>query len=420
MVDNRLQKSWATTKQSIEDSLRSFRAHRLRTLLTSLGVIFGVAAVIAMLAITEGAKRDAISAIERLGLRNIYVIQQAEAEKADEAKKINPDGLTQDDGVAIAAITPGVERVVPSVRKFENVRSSVLAQGLSVVGTQPEYFYATNRTIRLGRFLHDIDEQSCARVVVLGAESAKKLFPTEPAVGKYVRIRQDPYRVVGVLDPMGTSWKIPGMPDWEPDKEVFVPLKTTVQLLMSGSKRNTAQVLLVQMESEQNIDPGTKVIKQIIDRRHRGAPDFKVIVPEELLAQSRRTQRTFTIIMAAIAGISLLVGGIGIMNIMLSSVLERTQEIGIRRAVGATQWEIARQFLTEAALLSGGGGFIGMILGIALAYIVTITAGWVTVITIWSVVVSLGVAVAVGIVFGMFPAKQAARLDPIEALRYSG
>jgi len=417
----RFQKTVQTTKQSIQDSLASFRAHRLRSVLTSLGVIFGVAAVIAMLAITEGAKQDAISSIEQLGLRNVYVISKVEEDQADDAKKLNPDGLIQEDGDAIAHIAPSVSMVAPSVRKTENVRSAThTAKGLSIVGAQPQYFDATNRTIRLGRFLNALDEVEGARVVVLGAEAAKELFPAERALGKFVTIKQDPYRVVGILEATAVTLKIPGLPDWKPDKEVFVPLKTASRLLMGTNKPNSVQLLLVQMEEENAVTPGAKIIEQILARRHRNAPDNKVIVPEELLAQSRRTQRTFTIIMAAIAGISLLVGGIGIMNIMLSSVLERTNEIGIRRAMGATQREIARQFLTEAALLSGGGGIIGMLLGIVLAYIVTITAGWVTVITVWSVLVSLVVAVGVGMVFGFFPAKQAARLDPIDALRYSG
>ncbi|MDK9700670.1 MAG: ABC transporter permease, partial [bacterium] len=397
MVAERTKKFLNTTKQSIDDSMRSFRAHRLRTALTSLGVIFGVAAVIAMLAIAEGAKRDAVQAIEKLGLLNIFVTNGGKEEDQEAAKKKNPDGLLLDDGEALRQIVPGVSTVIPNIRKMQKVRNTHASETASIVGTEIDFLYATNREIRIGRLLHPLDEEEGARVALLASEIAKKLYPTEMPVGKWIRIGQTPFKIVGVLEQTGQTWKLPNLPDWEPDKEVFIPLKTASRLFSDGGKREQVQSLLVQMRDAASVSPGGKIIRQIIERRHRGAKDYQIIVPEELLAQSQRTQRTFTIIMGAIAGISLIVGGIGIMNIMLSSVLERTQEIGIRRAIGATQAEIARQFLAEAILLSGAGGFVGLILGVILAYIVTWLAGWATVITVWSILLSLGVSITVAL-----------------------
>lgn len=410
---------WQTIQQSIKDSVTSFQSHRLRTALTSLGVIFGVAAVISMLAIAEGAKRDALEVIELMGLNNIYVVEKTLSnQEALEAKKKNPNGLTTQDCQSIVSVVPNVHSVVPVVSVFKQVQTSSISSGFFVLGVTPDYFRAVQQTLSTGRVLHRLDEEEVQRVAVLGAEAARILFPGEPAIGKYIRIQQNPFLVVGVLQRVGRVQKIPGMIDRELDKEIYIPFRSMVQRIRGGVDRDKVQAILIQMNQNSNIRSSGNIIQSILHRRHRGADDYHVVIPEELLAQSQRTQRTFTIVMGAIAGISLLVGGIGIMNIMLSSVLERTREIGLRRSVGATQKEITRQFLMEAVLLSGGGGIIGLFLGIFLAYTITWIAGWVTIITFWSLIIAIIVSLGVGVGFGYFPAKKAAELDPIEALRY--
>ncbi|MCX7834747.1 MAG: ABC transporter permease [bacterium] len=410
---------WSTFQQSIKDSLNSFRSHRLRTALTSLGVIFGVAAVISMLAIAEGAKQDALQSIELMGLNNIYIVEKLLSDQeTKEAKKKNPEGLNLEDCQAIQEVVPQTIGVVPVIAKQTTVRTQAATLNGSVLGVTPDYFLAVNQRISTGRILHSLDEQDVQRVAVLGAEAARILFPGEPAVGKLIRMNGNPFRVVGVLQRIGRIQKIPGMIQRELDKEIYIPFSSMSQRIRGGMDRDRVQAIVVRMNKEANIQSAGDLIQSLLQRRHRDANDFNVIIPEELLIQSQRTQRTFTIVMGAIAGISLLVGGIGIMNIMLSSVLERTREIGIRRAVGATKKEITKQFLTEATLLSGVGGIIGLVLGILLALSITWIAGWVTIITLWSIFVAMIVSVGVGIGFGYYPAKQAAQLDPIDALRY--
>lgn len=412
-------KEWHTLQQSVKDSVRSFQAHRLRTALTSLGVIFGVAAVISMLAIAEGAKQETLKSIELMGLNNIYIVTKElnEQELAD-AKKKNPTGLSLEDRDAVLSIVPGVSNVVPAIVESKKVSTPHNKFGTVLLGVTPEYFESVHHTIYVGRYLNWLDEESTQRVAVLGFEAAKGLFPGMSPINEFVRVNNIPFRVIGVLQKVHKTQEIPGMPSRDLNKEIYIPYSTMVQRVRGGMDRSRVNALLVTMESEDYIRNAASMIETILSRRHRGANDYNVVVPEELLAQSQKTQRMFTIIMGTIAGISLLVGGIGIMNIMLSSVLERTREIGLRRAVGATQKEIARQFLTESILLSGSGGIVGALIGIILAYVITWIAGWITVITIWSIFIALGVSVGVGVGFGLFPAKQAAQLDPIEALRY--
>jgi putative ABC transport system permease protein len=298
-----------------------------------------------------------------------------------------------------------------------------------VVGTVPWYPEMRNHRVAEGRFFTDLEMDSQASVCVLGAEMSPALFPLDSPLGKHVRVGGNYYQVIGIMEPRGAGPKTEEQPGdtQTAAHRMFIPLETARlrygEVLMrrrQGSfeaERVQLHEVTVKVASLEEVRGVAEAIKQILERNHK-KKDYQVEVPLEMLRQAEDTKRIFNIVLGSIAAISLLVGGIGIMNIMLASVTERTREIGIRRALGARRRDIVTQFLVETVLLAGAGGAIGVLLGITIPYIVTQTAGMKTIITLWSPMLAFGISALVGVVFGIYPALRAAQMDPVEALRH--
>jgi putative ABC transport system permease protein len=408
------------TAEAVASAVRNLGSHKLRSGLTMLGMIFGVGAVIAMLSIGEGAERQAMGMIERLGLRNVLVRdREIKAEELSEVRTKSL-GVSPRDAAAIAEAVPGVEAVLPrlAIDPYK-IRSATGKTEASVFGVTADQADAAGLTLAEGRFLDALDERSHAQVCVLGASVRRDLFGFEAALGEHVKVNDVWLEVVGVLAPAGTgSGSFQGVSLGTPAEEIYIPVTTARRKFQQNPLAAPLDEVLVRLEEGAVPARAAAQIDELLSRLHAGERDYELVVPEALLEQSRRTQRLFNIVMGCIAGISLLVGGIGIMNIMLATVLERTREIGVRRAVGARQQDIRFQFVVESFTISLLGGAMGIMMGIAIARLVAAAAGWSTVVTIGAVVLSTGVAVAVGLLSGIYPAVRAARLDPIEALRY--
>jgi len=397
-------------EQQIRISIESVLNHKMRSMLTILGIIFGVAAVIAMLAIGEGARRKTLSQIEALGLQNIIVQQLSSDDEADQTT------LTMSDILALKAIVPGVEQIVPVVERAYEARYKFRASEVTLTGTMPGYLDLMHLSLTAGGRFTERDNTTYQRVCILGAQAARLLFPVEDPLGKMIKINGIYFYVLGVLryQPKSTA----GTREVDLNSHIIAPF-STVNIRFDREKgENRMGQIVLRIRKGTPMQKTANLVDQVLYRRHKNSKTYTMIVPEQLLRQSEETQKIFNIIMGAIAGISLLVGGIGIMNIMLASVLERTREIGIRRALGATQKDILRQFLTEAVLLSLFGGLLGIVLGYALALGITYYSEWETAVSIWSVVLSVGVSSGIGIIFGYYPARHAAGFNPIEALRY--
>lgn len=388
--------------------------HKLRSLLTMLGIIFGVAAVISMLAIGEGARRKSLAQIQALGLQNIIIKNQQDKGKEDTNEP--PATIDLDDLSAIKNIIKQASSVIPVVENEYSVTYKTRNDEYATTGTTDDYFKIFHLKIERGGFFNELDNSYYQRVCVLGKSVARDLFIIENPLGKMLRIGPVWFRVIGVLayHPVSTA----GSEEVNLNDHIFVPLNSVLVRLPSEKPPRGLDEIIVQIKDEKKIPQIAAVIDNVLYRRHKQQKTHHLIVPEQLLQQSAETQRIFNIVMGAIAGISLLVGGIGIMNIMLASVLERTREIGIRRSVGATKEDVRNQFLIEAVFLSLAGGVIGILLGYVLAFGVTLFSDWETAVSLWSVLLSFGVSSGVGIIFGYYPARKAAELNPIDALRY--
>ncbi|HVR95067.1 MAG TPA: ABC transporter permease, partial [Thermoanaerobaculia bacterium] len=406
--------------ETFRTALGNLGTHKLRTALTMLGMIFGVGAVIAMLSIGAGAERQALGMIERLGLRNVLV--RARDMKPEELQEVRQKslGVSFRDAAAIADAVPGVEKVAPRIRiEPYKVLSAEGKTKATVYGVGSDHADLSSLTVQEGRFLDPLDERSHAQVCVIGPKVRRDLFGYGPAVGREIKVDDVWLEVVGVLAPAGgaeTSFQ--GVSVGSIEEEIYVPVTTADRKLDRPPLDAPLDEIVVRLEEGRSGKEAATVIRGLLDRLHAGVDDYEVVVPEALLDQSRRTQRLFNVVMGCIAGISLLVGGIGIMNIMLATVLERTREIGVRRAVGARQRDIRFQFVVESFAISLIGGLTGVVAGIAIARGVAAYAGWETIVTAGSVLLSTGVAMAVGLASGIYPATRAASLDPIEALRY--
>ncbi|MBT3231756.1 MAG: FtsX-like permease family protein [Calditrichaeota bacterium] len=396
------------------------RSHKLRSGLTTLGVIFGVAAVISMSSIGEGARREALQQIEQMGASNI-IIDDARPEDGEERRNAirrNPKGLILADAEALKSVLADVELVVPQRFGPMKVRAGSQEAQLNIVSSTPDIFTLQKNELSEGRFYSWLDEEDLRKICVLGGGAKRELFPLESAIGKDIRVGKVLLTVVGVLERQSTGGELEGFTIRDRNTDVYVPLSTSLIRYPPEGDESVLHRIVVSLSDVSEMRAYGSVIERAIFRRHHEISDFEVIIPEELLKQHQQTQRIFNIVMGTIASISLLVGGIGIMNIMLASVLERTREIGVRRALGARQSDIARQFLAEATLLSLSGGVIGVIFGIILARIISMYANWDTAVSVWSILIAVGVSVGVGIIFGYLPARRAAKLDPITALRF--
>jgi putative ABC transport system permease protein len=408
-------------------ALDALWAHKLRSFLTMLGVIFGVAAVIAMLAIGKGAEQEAVEQIRAFGLHNVILrAHKLDQETLDKAKREHSVGLAADDGTYLAQLLPYVEAQAPQNLLDKEVEHAGIKPRATIVGTTPAYLDVASAQVDRGRFLTADDDALERRVCVVGAAVAKALFFKEQALGATIAIGGQRFTVVGVMaDKAKTKEKVK-IKSRNVNEDVYIPLATAGKFTLvekelseaNAPDYNVVDELVLRLSDADHMAEAKAAIGKVLARRHHGVDDTELIVPDELLAQSQQTQRLFNLVMASIAGLSLLVGGIGIMNIMLATVTERTREIGLRIALGARQKDILRQFLIESALIAVIGGVLGIGLGIALGRLITLAVGWTTVITPASILVSFGVSAAVGIFFGYWPARQAARLDPIVALRH--
>ncbi|MBL7834270.1 MAG: ABC transporter permease [Cyclobacteriaceae bacterium] len=440
--------------------------NKVRSLLTALGIIFGVAAVIAMLAIGNGAQQEILAQIKLVGVNNIVIkpiIEQEEEKLAEntgakkEKKKFSP-GLTIRDVNSIRETIPGITKMSPEIILNTYVIRSGIRRSAKLVGIDPSYFDIFSFELQEGQRFNDEQLKIGAPVCVIGNSIKTKFFPTEDPIGKSIKVGPHWLKIVGVMKERlvsKTSISKLGIRDFNMD--IYAPLQTVLvryrnrdvisaealrkEAMKSGGNfiiigggggedeqseeeqmesKNYHQLdrLVIQVEQTNQLQPIAEIISRMLERRHYDLIDYEIEIPELLLKQQQRTNDIFNYVLGAIAGISLLVGGIGIMNIMLASVLERIKEIGLRLSIGAKKSDIIQQFLFEAVMISVTGGIIGVILGISLAFFVSSVADIPTVISFMSIVLSFGVAATVGLVFGIAPARKAASQDPITSLRY--
>ncbi len=414
--------------------IKSLMLHKLRSLLTMLGIIFGVCSVIAMLAIGEGASYEAQQAIKKLGSQNIIIrsIKPPEDTKAAGASRGTAVeyGLTYDDGARIQSTIRGIVRVLPVRIIRENVGFAENSVPCQIVGTLSSYPAIAGLDIVRGRFLTGTDELNHENVCVLTASLAEQLFPYQDPLTESIKINSFYYPVVGLVREKNSADQRTqsGKMESEPlDNNVYLPLGTARSRFgdvlirrQAGSieiEKVELHQITVQMRDTAAVEAADPQIKALLAHFHKKT-DYETIIPLQLLRQAEQTKRIFNIVLGSIAAISLLVGGIGIMNIMLATVTERTREIGVRRALGAKRRHITMQFLAETIVLSVGGGFIGVLVGVVAPLVVSHLTTMKTIVTPWSVILAFGISGAVGIIFGLYPAKAAAELDPIEALRH--
>jgi len=419
----------STVSRTIKLGVRSLLLHKLRSVLTTLGVLFGVSSVIAMLAIGEGASEAEQRMIRQLGSQNVILrsVKPSEDAVSNQQTRVLSYGLTHDDLERVRDTFPGVVRVVPLRELPDEVRRGAVSMRPRVIATVPRYIDVTGRVVHEGRFLNEADEQAVANVCVLGYEVARHLFPFESPLAKQVKIGADYFIVVGTLLPRVRLESDPVAPNESSSGELFIPLRTgrkwfgdTLLKIRSGS-RDMEEVqlheIVVEVDQADNVPLVADACRTMLRREH-GQQDYKVVVPLELLLRAKETERIFNIVLGSIAGISLLVGGIGIMNVMLATVTERTREIGIRRALGAKRSHIVTQFLVETIVLSVGGGLLGILLGMAIPFAVEYYADMPTIVTPGAPVLAFGISAGIGVIFGLYPAWRAATMDPVEALRH--
>jgi len=417
----------------VDLGLKSLLLHKLRSSLTTAGILFGVASVIAMLAVGEGASQEALKRFRDMGVTNILVrsVKPPDTQQSTQAgmMALTTYGLTYQEADRIehliksqvpAAEIVRVREIQRGVMRGENWRSTV------IVGTVPAFLSVTNMRIGEGRWLSDIDLQHQSNCCILGNSLAKELFPLENPMNQTVLVGgEDRFHIVGVLDyqgraagPQGTTY----------DECVFVPMSSSRRrfgddvITRSGNSTKNEHVELhevkVKLANSDEVVGAARLLRDMIEPLHKTQLDVEITVPLELLEQERASKRMFNIVLAVIASISLLVGGIGIMNVMLATVTERTREIGIRRALGAKKKHIISQFLVEAGVLSAFGGVVGVGLGLLVPYLIEHWFHQQTVVLVPHVLLAFGISAAVGVVFGIYPAWRAANMDPVEALRH--
>jgi putative ABC transport system permease protein len=431
--------------------------NKFRSILTALGIIFGVAAVIAMLAIGNGARMEILEQIKLVGVNNIVILplveetksqEEAEEEEGKTLKKKFSPGLTLKDAENIVKNIPTVNKVSPEVIYPTLAMRNGKKFGVDLSGVTDAFFELFNQSLERGRIFSEWQIERGDPVCIIGPEVAAKLFPKENPIGKRLKCGNIWLEVVGILEGVQIDKQAEEMGISDYNRTVFTPIKTALlrykdrslvnqasfaggQTIYAGRGRmfvfdegtaaaggNQLDKIVVQVSGTEHLSSTAEVIKKILNRRHQGVEDYEIKIPELLLKQEQKTKDIFNIVLGAIAGISLIVGGIGIMNIMLASVMERIREIGVRRATGATKNDIIFQFLAEATFISITGGFIGILLGVIMAKVITTTTGILTIVSFASILVSFGVAASVGIVFGYLPAKQASEKDPVESLRH--
>jgi putative ABC transport system permease protein len=439
-------------------ALEAIMSNKMKSMLTALGIIFGLAAVISMLAIGNGAQQEILEQIKMVGVNNIVIVPTVnenteESEEGEsQSKKFSP-GLTLADAQAIRTVIPGVENISPEVSYASSLQYGGIRYPAKVQGVAVDYFKLYNLPLESGVYFNEEQDKYGMSVCVIGSNVRTKFFNETNPLGKFIKFGNIWLKVIGVLKKTEisvSSFDNAGVNVY--NDNIFVPV-TTVLLRYNnratvnkpsssmggfisisggvirissssggggGASVNYNQLdrIIVQMSETEKLNPTTEILSRMILRRHQGVKDYEITVPEMLLKQQQRTKDIFNIVLGAIAGISLLVGGIGIMNIMFASVMERIKEIGTRLAIGAKKADIIAQFLSEAILISVSGGLIGVILGIALSYLITVVFEIKTIVSVVSVILAFGISAAVGVIFGYAPAKKASERDPIESLRY--
>jgi putative ABC transport system permease protein len=388
---------------------RSLLVHKLRSLLSILGVVFGVAAVVAMSSVGEGARREALQQIGALGVDTLTLRSQPKS-----AGQPAVGGLTLRDAESIAAVLPDTEAVAPVREAVLSAETKVRSVDVTVLGATPAYERAARLTVATGRFLTDLDVRDRKRTAVLGADLARSLLPLSSGIGDSVRLGGDWYDVVGVLEPRGSARAKGGsIRARDVNQVVFIPLPSLDR--GESTLADGVDEIVVRMGEGRAVTAAADIARAVVERTS-GTP-VEIFIPREILRQKERTQRIFNVVTGAVAGIGLIVGGIGIMNIMLASVAERIREVGIRRAVGATRPEIAAHFLAESTLLTASGGLVGILVGLVGSLLIQQYAGWTTAISPLMLAVAFLTALLVGIGFGFYPAWRAANLEPMVALR---
>ena len=426
---------------TVKSGIRNLRAHKLRSFLTALGIILGVGSVISMLAIGEGSKREAVEQIRQLGAANVIIRSvKPQEDKAGGASATSASqqqvslvieyGLKYKDFELLKAALPTLKRAVPIALVRKNAQHGrYRIANARVLGTTPEYLAVKNLSVRRGRFLTAMDENTTANVAVLGVGAARRLFNYEDPIGKPLLLGPGAYRVIGVLETQGSGNATPGaIGHADFNSDIYVPISAAhrrfgeLQLVVQAGTRNYERTQLSEItltvHDENLVSQTAAMARRLLSRTHPRSEDYEIQVPLELLQQAEHEKQIWNLVLGSIAGISLLVGGIGIMNIMLATVTERTREIGIRRALGATRRDITFQFLVETMLLSSSGGLLGILVGVAIPITVSRLFEITIAISTWSVLLAFSISVGVGVIFGLYPARRAAMLDPIEALRH--
>jgi putative ABC transport system permease protein len=414
--------------RNIRSGLENLLLHKLRSFLTMLGVVFGVGSVVAMLSVGEGAGREALEQIRKLGSNNIIVssVKPVEADTGSLSRTpMSMYGLTYEDHLRISESLEHVKRTAPAKLFRQDGRLGDKILEVRVVGTTPEWFQLVSREVLAGRVILPVNQENPAPTAVLTEFGARRLLATKHSLGEWVRIGGNLFEIIGIIKSEGDQTGELQMPDEKVD--VYIPISVAIQYFgdvimrtTSGSRaleRIELHQIIVQVDQLENVESTARGIERMLEKFHK-KKDYAVSVPLTLLRQAEATERRSSIVLGSIACISLLVGGIGIMNIMLASVTERTREIGIRRAIGAKRRQIIYQFLVETVVLSTTGGLVGLGMGAVIPSLITHFSGMTTILTWKGIILPLLISMTIGILFGLYPAIHAAKVDPIIALRH--
>ncbi|MCF8358318.1 MAG: ABC transporter permease [Prolixibacteraceae bacterium] len=408
-------------EENIKVAIRGLIDHKFRSFLTMLGIIFGVASVIAMLSIGEGAKRQAIAKYQDLGVNNIIVRdKELSNEELEEVRAKFSLGLSLNDAYVIKEIVPGVVDVAPQAEKNSEIRYADKSSKSTLIGITPSFIKILNYEADKGTFINEDHSERNLKVCVLGAGVVKTLFQNQDPIGKMVKIDDQWLEVVGVMKAKALFTETVGeLASRDLNNDVYVPLSTFHKRFEFDNKLTSEiKQITIKVDNSDQLVETAGLVRGILDRHHYNNDDFSIVIPFELLKQEEKERRIYNFLLGAIAAISLIVGGIGIMNIMMATVMERTREIGIRRAIGARKSDIMSQFVTEAVAISITGGIIGVFLGVSLSLGISLLTDVSTLIRVYSIIIAFGFSVIVGISFGYLPAKNAANLKPIESIRY--